>query len=213
VAYCAELSDKAAALGSVNTLLRRPDGTLFGDNTDYDGFSYLLDTLNVEVAGIKALILGSGGASVTVRAVLQGRGAREIVTISRAGPDNYNNLGRHADAVLIVNATPVGMYPNNGTSLVDLSHFSACRAVADIVYNPAKTRLLLDAEARGIPAINGLPMLVAQARRAAELFTGASIPGGVVADITSKIERLTKNVVSSVCPAVARRRRAAPLPG
>ena len=193
--YCAELSDKTRAIGSVNTLIRRQDGSLFGDNTDYDGFSYLLDKLAIDVSGEKALILGSGGSSVTVRAVLTDRAAGEVITVSRGGPDNYDNLDRHMDAGLIVNATPVGMYPNNGVSLIDLSLFKACRAVADIIYNPAKTRLLLDAEALGIPHANGLSMLVAQAKRAAELFTGNAIDDAVIDDITEKIERTTKNVV------------------
>ncbi len=193
--YCDELSDKTRAIGSVNTLIRRQDGSLFGDNTDYDGFSYLLDKLAIDVTGIKALILGSGGSSVTVRAVLTDRAAGEVITVSRGGPDNYDNLDRHMDAGLIVNATPVGMYPNNGASLIDFSLFKACRAVADIVYNPAKTKLLLDAESLGIPHTNGLSMLVAQAKRAAELFTGNAIDDAVIDDITEKIERTTKNVV------------------
>ena len=195
IPYCSQLSEKAEAIGSVNTLIRRQDGRLYGDNTDYDGFAYLLDKLDIDVAGQKALILGSGGASVTVRAVLSARNAGEIITISRTGPDNYENIGRHNDAGLIVNTTPVGMYPHNGQSLVDLSAFRGCRAVIDIIYNPAKTKLLLDAEALGIPFINGLPMLVAQAKRAAELFTGADIDDNINNVITEKIERQTKNIV------------------
>ncbi len=192
---CSKISEKAERIGSVNTLLRRSDGALIGDNTDYDGFSYLLDKLNIGLNGEKALILGSGGSSVTVRAVLTDRNARDIVTISRSGPDNYGNLDRHYNAGLIVNATPVGMYPDTGVSPVDLSVFSACRAVIDIIYNPFKTKLLLDADALGIPNVNGLPMLVAQAKRAAELFTGADIDDGVIDIITQKIERRKKNIV------------------
>ena len=193
--YCAELSEKARKIGSVNTLLCMPDGRLFGDNTDYDGFSYLLDKLTVDITGKKALILGSGGSSVTVRAVLTDRCVGELVTISRSGPDNYQNLDRHSDAELIVNTTPVGMYPDTGVSPVELSAFPACDAVVDIVYNPAKTKLLLDAEALGIPCINGLSMLVAQAKRAAELFTGAAIDDAVIDVITEKIARRTKNII------------------
>ncbi len=195
IPYCNELSVKAQKIGSVNTLLRRPDGGLLGDNTDYDGFSYLLDKLAVDISGKKALILGSGGSSATVRAVLTGRGAGELVTVSRSGPDNYQNLGRHADAELVVNTTPVGMYPDTGASPVGLSAFPACRAVVDIIYNPARTKLLLDAEALGIPFVNGLPMLVAQAWRAAELFTGAAIDDAVIDSITDRIGRLTKNII------------------
>lgn len=195
IPYCEMLSDKAEKTGSVNTLIRRPDGTLFGDNTDYDGFSYLLDKLDIDISGICALILGSGGSSVTVRAVLSDRGAGNIFTISRKGPDNYNNLDLHYDAGLIINTTPVGMYPKNGVSLLDLSLFPSCRAVIDIIYNPSKTKLLLDAQTLGINCINGLPMLTAQAKRAAELFTDSDIDDAVIDIITEKIERITKNVI------------------
>ena len=156
---------------------------------------YLLTTLGLDCWGKKALVLGSGGASLTVCAVLRDLGAGPIIVISRSGPDSYENIGRHRDASLIVNTTPVGMYPDNGGTLIDLSVFKVCRAVADIVYNPAKTALLLDAEELGIPCVNGLPMLVAQARRAAELFTEKSLDDGLVASITDKIARQTKNVV------------------
>ena len=195
IPYCNKLSDKAEKIGSVNTLIRLQDGWLLGDNTDFDGFSYLLDKLDIGISGKKALILGSGGASATVRAVLSTRNAGEIITISRTGSDNYNNLDRHADAGIIVNTTPVGMYPSTGVSPLDLSLFTTCRAVIDIVYNPSKTKLLLDAETLGIPCINGLPMLVAQAKRAAELFTGEEIDDAVIDTITEKIERQTKNVI------------------
>ncbi len=193
--FCDALSDAARTLGSVNTIVRRSDGSLYGDNTDFDGFSYLLNTLGTDISGRKTLVLGSGGASVTVRAVLESRSADPIVTISRSGPDNYENLSRHADAQIIVNTTPVGMYPNVGVSPIDLSVFSDCQAVIDIVYNPAKTSLLLDAADHGIASVNGLGMLVAQAKRAAELFTNATISDDVIAGITAVIERDTKNIV------------------
>ena len=193
--YCNRLSAHAREIGSVNTLVRRPDGTLYGDNTDYDGFLYLLSALNLDCRGKKALVLGNGGASLTVRTVLRDLGAGPIIVVSRTGADNYENIGEHRDAALIVNTTPVGMYPDNGGTLLDLSEFSACHDVADIVYNPARTALLLDAEDLGIPCVNGLPMLVAQARRAAELFTGKETDSGLVALITDKIARQTKNVV------------------
>ncbi len=195
IPYCAELSETARKIGSVNTLRRRPDGSLYGDNTDYFGFCRLLDQLPVETASIKALILGSGGASLTVRAVLEDRGAGSVVTISRSGPDNYENLERHKDAGLIVNTTPVGMYPDNGSAPVDLSAFPSCRAVADIIYNPYRTALLLDAEDLSIPCVNGLVMLVAQAKRAAEIFTGQPIDDGVIGAVTDSICRKMKNVV------------------
>ena len=195
IPYCTELSDRAARIGSVNTLLRRPDGGLFADNTDYDGFWYLIRKLSLDVTGKKALILGSGGSSLAVRAVLEDLNTAEIVTISRTGENNYDNLYRHRDTALIVNTTPVGMYPNNGAAAVSLAGFPVCKAVIDIIYNPCRTALLLDAEDRGIPCINGLPMLVAQAKRAAEIFTGARINDSVIDSITDIIEHRTKNIV------------------
>ena len=173
--YCAELSSRARLIGSVNTLLRRPDGSLYGDNTDFDGFSLLLDRNGGIKAGEKALVLGSGGASATVQAVLHQRGA-EVVVVSRTGENPYENLERHQDGVLLVNATPVGMYPHNLQRPVALEKLPKLRCVLDLVYNPARTGLLLEARERGIAWEGGLSMLVAQAKRAAELFTGKKIP-------------------------------------
>ena len=195
IPYCAELSERAKRIGSVNTLLKRADGALYGDNTDYDGFVTLLDTISFDPQGKKAVVLGSGGSSVTVRAVLEDRKTKEVVTISRTGKNNYQNLHLHKDAALIVNTTPVGMYPNTGNSPIPLDVFPACEAVIDIIYNPAKTRLLLNAEAKGIPCINGLPMLVSQAKHASELFTGTRIDTDEIARITDNIARMTMNIL------------------
>lgn len=195
MACCDALSPAAERIGSVNTLLRRPDGTLYGDNTDYDGFRYLLQAAGAQVRGKKALVLGSGGASLTVHAVLADLGARETVGISRNGPNNYENLDRHADAQLIVNATPVGMYPNTGVSPVDLEQFPNCEGVFDLIYNPARTQLLLDAERRGLLCSNGLGMLVAQAKAAAERFLGRAILDSRVEEITRQMERQTQNLL------------------
>ena len=195
IPYCDTLSEKAKRIGSVNTILHTPDGSLTGDNTDYDGFETLLTKMRFNPMGKKAVILGSGGSSVMVRTVLEDRHTKKIKIISRTGESNYTNLHLHRDAALIVNTTPVGMYPSNGISPVNLNAFPACEAVIDIIYNPAKTRLLLDAQDRGIPCINGLPMLVAQARRAAELFTGTLIDDNKIDDITQKIANQTQNIV------------------
>ncbi|MBE0600706.1 MAG: shikimate kinase [Firmicutes bacterium] len=191
----AELSDRAQRIGSVNTIVKRADGSLYGDNTDFFGFAALLEDTGFDPAGKKAVILGSGGSAATVRAVLEDRHAGEIVAISRSGESNYQTLHLHSDAALLVNTTPVGMYPHNGVSPVALQAFPACQAVIDIVYNPAKTKLLLDAEALGIPCANGLKMLVAQAKRAAELFTGVPIDDARIDEITDGIMRQTMNVV------------------
>ena len=195
MAYCRELSPAAERIGSVNTIVRRPDGTLYGDNTDYDGFRYLLQSAGAQVRGKKVLVLGSGGASLTVRAVLADLHAGDVVTISRSGPDHYGNLDRHRDADYIVNTTPVGMYPNTGISPVDLDQFPHCQGVFDLIYNPAKTQLLLDGERRGMLWANGLGMLVAQARAAAERFLGTKIPEERVSEITADMEKRTRNLL------------------
>ena len=193
--YCAELSPMAAAIGSVNTLLRRPDGSLYGDNTDAFGFESLLRHAGLDPAGRKCLVLGSGGASATVQAVLRQLGAGSVTVISRGGEDNYGNLSRHRDAELLVNTTPVGMYPGNGLAAVDLTAFPNCRGVVDLIYNPARTALLLQAERLGIPCAGGLWMLAAQAKRASELFTGSAIPDDVIPCITAALRRETENVI------------------
>ncbi len=174
IPFCAELSARAAQLGAVNTIVRRSDGTLIGHNTDFFGFRSLIARSGLQVAGRKVLVLGSGGASATAVAVLKALEANVIV-VSRSGENHYGNLCNHVDASVIVNATPVGMYPNVGTSPVDLALFPNLEGVLDVVYNPARTQLLLDAEERGLIAENGLWMLVAQAKESAEWFTGKQI--------------------------------------
>ncbi len=194
VPYCAHLSETAQLLGSVNTLLRLPDGTLYGDNTDYDGFSGMVRLSGIPLEGKKALVLGSGGASVTAQAVLRSLGA-QVVVISRSGEDNYDNLLRHADAACIVNTTPVGMYPHNGQSPVDLTAFPRCEAVYDIVYNPRRTALMLQAESLAIPAFGGLHMLVAQAKRASEIWQDTAIPDSETRRIASLLHRQMCNII------------------
>ena len=193
--YCAVLSDAVKAIGSANTLVRQPDGTLFADNTDAFGFSCIADECGVDIAGKKALVFGSGGASVTAQYVLKTRGAREVLVISRSGEHNYENLDKNADAEILVNTTPLGMYPNNGASPVDLTRFPRCEAVLDVVYNPARTALLLQAEALGIPHAGGLLMLVAQAKRASELFTGSAIADARIGEIYRTLAVQMQNIV------------------
>ncbi len=194
IPYCAQLSDAARRIGSVNTLTRHSDGW-HGDNTDYDGFVYMVKSAGISVAGGKALVFGSGGASLAVKAALADLGAGPIVTISRSGPDNYDNLDRHRDARLLVNTTPLGMYPKTGVSPVTVADFPACQGVLDVVYNPQRTQLLLEAEALGLPHAGGLSMLVAQARRSAELFLNLSIPDGRVAEIVAALSRQMENII------------------
>ncbi len=190
---CDECSPLAKELGSVNTLVRR-NGKIFGDNTDAWGFQQMLSRVQVEVSGKKALVLGSGGASVTVQAVLKHAGA-EVVVISRQGENNYCNIPNHADARILVNTTPVGMYPKNGESPVDLEVFPKLEAVLDVVYNPARTKLILDAMARGIPCESGLFMLVGQAARASELWTGKEIPREKLTTVWKTVAAAMENII------------------
>ncbi len=194
-AFCTELSDTARRCGSVNTLRRLPGGGIRGENTDADGFSYLLRSLGFDPAGKKAVILGSGGAAATVRAVLEEKGAGQVVTVSRRGEENYERLSRHADARLVVNATPVGMFPHNGAAAASLALFPRCEAAADLIYNPARSALLMEAERLGIPCRNGLGMLAAQAVRSCELFLGAAFPDGEAARIERALSRQMQNIV------------------
>lgn len=193
--YLSGISDNAKRIGAVNTIIVKEDGGLYGDNTDYDGFLCLVQKSGFQVKGKKALVLGTGGASLPISAVLSDLGAREVVFISRSGENNYQNLSRHADTDLIVNTTPVGMYPNNLKAPLSLSEFPNLSGVLDIVYNPQKTKLILDAERLGIPAYSGLLMLVAQGKRAAELFLGHDIPDSETDRIFKKLSTEMQNIV------------------
>ncbi len=194
IPYLDGLSETARAIGSVNTIVRREDGSLYGDNTDYDGFLETLRYMCIEPAGQKVLVLGSGGASAMACYALKGLGAEPVV-ISRSGENNYGNLHLHADAGLLVNTTPVGMFPDNGKSPLSLELFPELTCVVDVVYNPMRTKLILEAEELDIPHVNGLRMLVGQARRAAELFTGKSIPLSETGRIMGILERNMQNAV------------------
>lgn len=176
LAICDELTEAAAAIGSVNTVVKQLDGSLLGDNTDAAGFEGMVWKSRMRVLGRKCVVLGSGGASLAVQYVLRKLGAGEIVVISRSGENNYTNLDKHADASILVNTTPVGMYPNTAASPVDLRDFPQCEGVLDLIYNPARTALLQQAEALEIPCLGGLYMLAEQARCSSEIFTGEVIP-------------------------------------
>lgn len=191
---CDELSETAKKAKSVNTVVRRADGTLYGDNTDYYGFLYMAKKCGCEFSGKKVVILGNGGASQTIKLVAADEGAKEIIAVDITGENTYDNIDRHYDADIIVNATPVGMYPNNGERLIDLSKFTKCKKALDLVYNPARTVFLLDAQKLGIDCINGLYMLVAQALRAAEVFTGKTIPLSKIDEVYNTIISNQKNI-------------------
>ena len=193
IPYLDGLSGRAKQLGAVNTIVRK-EGKLIGHNTDYFGFSSMLRKSGLEVAGKKVLVLGSGGASNTVCAVLQESGA-QVVVVSRSGENNYSNLHRHADASAIVNTTPVGMYPHTGISPVSLDIFSQLEGVLDVIYNPARTQLLMDAQHKGLITENGLWMLVAQAKESAEWFTSSKISDNVIGQIHHTLQNQMENIV------------------
>ncbi len=191
-----EISDEARRIGSVNTITRTPYGGLRGDNTDYFGFSYMIRKGGIELCGKNVIILGTGGASLTARTVAADMGAKRISFVSRSGEINYDNVySLCADTEIVINCTPVGMYPKNLVSPIDLERLPMLEGVADMIYNPAKTRLLLDAERLGVKYTNGLSMLVAQAKRATELFLDEVIDDSEIDRIVSLIENETMNII------------------
>ena len=190
--YLDEIDPLALRLGAVNTIVKR-SGKLYGYNSDYYGFLSMVRRTRIDVRNKKVLVLGSGGASVTVCAVLEDLGAR-VVVISRTGENNYSNLSLHRDAAVIVNTTPLGMYPNTGTAPLALPGFPELEGVLDLIYNPARTQLLLDCERCGIPGFNGLWMLVAQAKKSAEWFLDQELPDTLISSIHFKLRDRMENI-------------------
>lgn len=203
IKYLDSLGDTALKAGSVNTVVRRSDGTLYGDNTDVYGFIKMVEHSGISVEGKKVLVLGSGGASVAVVTALKQLNALPVI-ISRRGEDNYNNLEKHYDAEVIVNTTPVGMYPNVGNSPVEPEQFPHLKGVLDVIYNPSLTELLLKAQRLGIKVENGLYMLVAQAKKSSEIFTGNTISDDVIDRIYNKLNGNMKNIVLIGMPGVGK---------
>ena len=199
--YLDEISDEVREVGSANTLVMGADGKLRGYNTDLAGFLSMADRAGVLLTGRKVVILGSGGTSLTAQAAARRRNARAIIVVSRSGPVDYEKLyAEHTDAEVIVNTTPVGMYPQNGESPIDLSAFPKCEGVLDVIYNPVRPALLQQAEERGIPSENGLWMLVAQAKFAAEHFTGRRIPDEKIAAVYGKMRAEMSNLILTGMP-------------
>lgn len=203
-----ERSPRVERLGAANTLVRREDGSILAENTDVLGFFWMLarfcrrelgSSVSEALGSRKALVLGSGGASQAVRLALEEYAGMDVVTVSRSGKETYEGLARrHADAALVVNTTPVGMFPNCPASPLDeetLSALTGLVAVLDVVYNPRRTGLLLAAERLGLPAESGLAMLVAQALYASELFQGRDLDDSLVAEVEGQIRAQTENVV------------------
>lgn len=194
IKYLDTLSDTAVRIGAVNTVVN-DGGRLCGYNTDFFGFSFMLDSADISLRDEVVVILGSGGASLTVQCIAHDRGAREVIVVSRTGADNYENISRHANASVLVNATPVGMYPGNYISPVDITVFPHLKHVVDLVYNPMRTRLITDADELGIHTAGGLTMLAAQAKMSSELFTGQKTDNAVISDIAERTADKMRNIV------------------
>ena len=194
IPYLDELSDEAREIGAVNTIVRLQDGRLFGDNTDIFGMEYLLGSADIDLRGKHVLILGSGGTSLTARALCRKAGAASAEVVSRKGSLNYDNVSERKGTEVIINTTPVGTFPGNGESPIDISIFPELYAVVDVIYNPRRTELIMDAEKAGLRTASGLRMLIAQAVRAHELFFGKQAEASVVEDIY----RILKNDLMNI---------------
>ncbi|MDE6028844.1 MAG: hypothetical protein K2F90_00805 [Clostridiales bacterium] len=194
-AYLDEVDPSAAEIGAVNTVVVKK-GKRYGYNTDFAGMKFALDAYGIFPAGKDVLILGSGGTAHTALALMNSLGAKRVRIVSRTGAINYENLPIEGkSAQIIINTTPVGMFPDNDGCPVDLDNFPQLQGVFDAVYNPLTTRLVARAKARGIPAGNGLIMLVAQAKFARDLFLGEPCDDGVIYDIHKDIETEKRNIV------------------
>ena len=193
--YCDELSERARRIGCVNTIVKRADGSLYGDNTDYEGFVYLINHSGIKVEGKQCLVLGTGGASKAVCTALMDLGASQVLTVSRTGENNYINIYNNVDANVIVNATPVGMFPSCDESLVNVVRFQRLTGLVDLIYNPAHTKLMLQAERDYVPSANGLRMLVSQAAASSKLFTGNNYTDEDIERVYKAIDFKMKNIL------------------
>lgn len=197
IPYLDELHPLAAGIGAVNTIVNK-SGHYVGYNTDFYGFEYMLRHNQIDIAGRKCLVLGTGGTSHTVCAVLKHLGAAEILVVSRTAPGNadittvtYEDCyAEHTDAAVIVNTTPLGMYPKIDASPLDLRTFKECEAVVDVIFNPMETRLALQAKELGIKAVTGLEMLVAQAKQAVEYFLDKKLDDNVIDEVYQKLLKM-----------------------
>jgi len=191
--YLDYISPEAQKIGAVNTIVKK-DAKLFGYNTDYYGFCYEIEEAKADLKGKDVVILGTGGTAKTASCVAADMGAKTVRTVT-SGELRAGDTEKYLDAQIVINATPVGMYPDTLVSPVDISEFTKCEAVLDVIYNPSKTKLIMDAQKMGIKTANGLGMLVAQAKRACELFEDRTVDDAEISRIKKKIESKTKNIV------------------
>ena len=195
--YCDVIDEKASAIHAVNTIVNR-DGKLYATNTDFAGLKQMIQHNGVEICGKVCCILGTGGTSKTAEAVLHDMGAEKIYIAGRnktAPAISYEDLEKYQEIQVFVNATSVGMYPNNEECLIDLEKFPNVEAVVDVIYNPLKTRICQQAEAMGLRAVNGLEMLVAQAKYAVEFFLDTEIADSETDRIVAEMKKDMMNLV------------------
>jgi len=204
IPYLETISKEAQLIGSVNTIINR-EGKLYGYNTDFGGMKMMIEKNGIEIKGRKVLILGTGGTCKTAKAVCRYLGASDILVASRSekpGCITYDEaFSAHTDAQIIINTTPVGMYPRNDTTPADINLFPSLEGVIDAVYNPLSTNLVLNASKKGIKATGGLYMLVAQAILASEIFFDTSYPEELYDKIYNGIVADKKNIVLIGMPA------------
>lgn len=199
IPYLEEMDQAARKIGAVNTIVNR-NGKLYGYNTDYYGFRYMVETHGISLKGKKVLVLGNGGASQAIQAVVHDLGACEMIITDLLLKDNIISIEEayknHTDVNIIINTTPMGMYPKVHGIAVDLSKFKKCEAVFDCIYNPQDTEFTLQAKEKGIKvAVTGLEMLVGQAKRALEFFKDIEIEDKQIDRIYREILFETSNVV------------------
>lgn len=198
IPYLDEMDEHAKAIGAVNTIVNR-DGKLKGYNTDFTGFLYMVKKHNVHMEGKKVLIIGNGGASAAIQAVVQHESAGSMVIVDVVpgnGAISYDEMfSSHLDAEIIINTSPIGMYPRIGNAPIDISMFHKCEAVLDVIYNPILTRLCFKAQEMDIKRVNGLEMLIAQAKQSVEFFLDKSIDDQIIDDIYQDMLRERCNIV------------------
>ena len=198
IPYLDEMDEHAKAIGAVNTIVNE-NGRLKGYNTDFTGFLYMVKKHNVHMEGKKVLIIGNGGASAAIQAVVQHEQAGSMVIVDVVpgnGAISYDEMfSSHLDAEIIINTSPIGMYPRIGNAPIDISMFHKCEAVMDVIYNPILTRLCFEAQEMDIKRVNGLEMLIAQAKQSVEFFLDKSIDDQIIDDIYQDMLRERCNIV------------------
>ena len=201
---CDVVDPRAERIGCVNTMVRK-DGKWHGYNTDYDGFVFTLQHAGIDVSDKECIILGDGASSATVHVALEDLGARNIVHLSRKTAPFYGDAPNYYEtAQIIINCTPIGMYPHNPANLIDITQFSKLEGVVDLIYNPRRTILLLQAEMMEIPHCDGLPFLVAQGVEAAKHFQGESFGTKEIEQILRDMRREKENIILIGMPGVGK---------